>query len=129
MTNLHAGKAAALAESPEWNLYISLTQFRLIITLHFILDLEHELSVVSKIFQRHDISPFDVIIAIARLEENLELLRSTHGKALAGFLSELEGDSYKGIRLDHQEEGRRLFGHDRDVIVNPTLMCVPMGCH
>jgi hypothetical protein len=113
-----------LQGSQEWDLYISLTQYRLLVTLFFVLDIEFELKTFSEILQKKDLAPSDVILSIDRLYTALEALESTNGAALLEFYSEFDDSesTFKGINLEDPEDGAVQFSQDRSEIVQSTLM-------
>ena len=99
-------------------------QYRIVVTLHFILDIEHELVKISLTFQQHDLAPLDVLHAIDRLMERVEALRLTDGVALKSFYFNYnnEDSSFGGVRLDDATQGAEDFKKDRLEITDCTLM-------
>ena len=79
---LAENKEEQLKESKEWELYLSLTQFRVLKTMHLLLDVEHHLAITSKVLQKTNIAPTDMYNAFERLYEDLDLLKTVDGLAL-----------------------------------------------
>ena len=83
---LAASKEVELADNSEWLLNTACTSFLLLVTLHFLLHLESELTIASKTLQKHNLAPSDVIFCIELLYEYIEMLYVTNGVALQGYL-------------------------------------------
>ena len=47
----------ALAAKEEWQLCVSLTQHELVMTMHFLYDVQQELAILSKVFQADNLAP------------------------------------------------------------------------
>ena len=120
---LAASKEAELADNSEWLLYIACTSFRLLVTLHFFLDLESELTIASETLQKHNLAPSDVIFCIELLYESIGMLYVTNGVALQGFLDmyDSETETFKGISLSEPTRGMTLFQADRKEILDSLL--------
>ena len=120
---LASRKEEALRDSKEMDLYISCTQFRLMVTLNFLLDVEHELSLVSLAFQKHSLAPSDVISTIEKLYLVVETLYTSNGAALQHFLDEFDPvtSAYRGINLEDADGGMVLFQKDRKEILDSLL--------
>jgi len=72
--SLAASKETLLESSKEWDLHIALTQYRTVVTLHFLIDLEGTLAVLSKAFQGNDLTPSVVFNCIEETYLRLKLL-------------------------------------------------------
>ena len=79
---LAASKESALEKSKEWDLYLALTQFRTVITLHFIHDIESHLKILSLCFQSTDLTPSSLRCSIERTYEQLEAMKTVDGASL-----------------------------------------------
>ena len=94
----------ALAAKEEWQLYVSLTQHELVMTMHFLYDVEHELAILSKVFQADNLAPTDIENAITRTEAQITRLENEDGAALKSFLDEYDDDkeTWRYISLEKQ---------------------------
>ena len=78
-------KAAMLEESSIWNIYISNTQYRVVVTMHFLLDIESEMARLSLLFQDADLAPSDIPFGIGKCLNQLDEMKSTNGSKLSEF--------------------------------------------
>mmetsp|Transcript_18617 Transcript_18617/g.42386 ORF Transcript_18617/g.42386 Transcript_18617/m.42386 type:complete len:220 (-) Transcript_18617:286-945(-) len=117
-------KEAALRSVREWDIYLSLTQYRTVITLHFVLDLETTLTDLSLQFQGQDLAPSSLRFGILNAFDRLELMHDTDGQAVTEFTrkyNEEDEISEEGFNLEGREEGHALFMEDRKEIIECTL--------
>ena len=114
-----ADKEDALRDCAEWDLMISLTQYRLVKTLYLLVDVEHTLSVTSKVLQTEGLTPTDTIQCLERLFRELESLKKEDGLALKEFHAEFDEakESFKGINLEDVEIGEKNFKLDREELL------------
>jgi len=66
----------------EWDLFIALTQFRTVATLHLLLDIESTMKRLSLAFQGQDLTPSVVFNGITDTYDRLEMMKETNGMAL-----------------------------------------------
>ena len=120
---LAENKEEQLKESKEWELYLSLTQFRVLKTMHLLLDVEHHLAITSKVLQKTNIAPTDMYNAFERLYEDLDLLKTVDGLALKEFASKFneQTESFGGINLENMTEGDIQFKLDRDDAISSLI--------
>ena len=104
-------KESALEKSKEWDQYLALTQFRTVITLHFIHDIESHLKNLSLCFQSTDLTPSSLRCSIERTYEQLEAMKTVDGASLCSFWDDLDKttDSFKGFNLEKRVEGEEMF--------------------
>ena len=117
---LASSKEEALAKVPEWDLYLSLTQYRTVITLHFLHDLESILTFLSLAFQSEEITPSGVRHKIEDTYRQIDLMKITDGEALSEFHSKFdtETDSFGGFNLEDSETGKENFELDRAEVLD-----------
>ena len=116
-------KAALLDKSRTWNMCLELTSYRMVITLHFIVDFDSELKHMSMMFQTNDLTVSDVIDALERVVRHLDRLRVEDGTCLKGFREEFdpEEDTFRGFTLSGKDEGGKEFATDRELLCNTTI--------
>ena len=92
-----------------------MTQYRYVVTLHFVLDLESVMTELSMVFQSEDATPSAVQQQIEETYSRVELLKTIDGISLQDFRSKYdpEFDSYEGINLEECQSGEEMFQLDR----------------
>ena len=113
-----------LESSKEWDMFLSLTQMRTLLTLHFLVDVEGTLKALSLAFQGKDLTPSVVFQAIEETYLRLELMKTEDGIALAQFKLDFDSrtDSFEGFNMENREEGEAQFAFDRnDLLVSTAL--------
>ena len=117
-----------------------MTQYRYVVTLHFVLDLESVMTELSLVFQSEDVTPSAVQQQIEETYSRVELLKTIDGISLQDFRSKYdpEFDSYEGINLEECQSGEEMFQLDRievltsldlylherfDPLLNSTVLC------
>ena len=119
VTHLADEEQGLLAESRPWQMHVANTQFRVVITMCFNLDVQFELARVSMVFQRALVTPSDIIDTLDSCLSQLYRMRTENGNRLSTFLDEYDSNTclYKGIPLGDPVEGRVQFDLDRGVIL------------
>jgi hypothetical protein len=74
-----ATKEARLEHVKEWDLYLALTQFRKIVTLYFLNDVQGTLKRLSLSFQGDELTPNSIEIGLNRTYGQLELMKTVDG--------------------------------------------------
>lgn len=122
IVRLAHAKLYELQRVPEWDAYTSLTQYRFVVTIHFLLDLEFELGQLSLAFQAQGVSPTDIRNGYERTLERVRRLKREDGQALQEFFREYDEvqESFKGINLEDCDEGSAMFKQDREIILTAT---------
>jgi len=122
IVRLAHGKQEELKKIAEWDLYISLTQYRLVITLHFLLDIEAELAQLSLTFQTENNAPSDMVHGFERTLDKVRLLKDTDGDALSRFKAKFDESTelFEGIYLEDYKEGKEMFDLDRVLLIVAT---------
>ena len=112
-----------LAATEEWQLYVSLTQHELVMTMHFLYDLEHELAILSKVFQADNLAPTDIENAINRTEAQIKRLENEDGAALKSFLDEYDDDkeTWRYISLEKQDGCDVSFNSTRRLLTSALV--------
>ena len=110
-----ANKQAALEGLASWRLYEKLCSFRMLITYHFMLDVDAELKVLSETFQRAAVTLCDVIDSYETVTDNLQVMLTTDGEKLGEFWDtwDEDSDSFQGVPLTGYGEGLAAFKVDR----------------
>ena len=114
----------SLTANDDWQMYVALTQYEAVITMHFVLDLESELACLSEAFQSDNLAPSDVDNALDRMYSQLERLKSEDGRSLAAFkLSHnTDEDMWQGISLEGRDDGGDgSFATNRKVLIDSVL--------
>ncbi len=62
--------------------YKELTLYRVVITFHFMIDVDGELKILSELFQTTNLCVSDVITGIERALDQLSIMRTTDGASL-----------------------------------------------
>jgi hypothetical protein len=121
---LAAGKQEELRGVKEWDLYLALTQFRTVATLHFVFDLESTLKVLSLTFQGEDLTPSSILNAISETYVQLELMKIVDGRCLASFYDKFDVDKeeFDGFNLEDQTDGKEMFDQDRADLIDSVLL-------
>ena len=112
-----SAKAVALECLPSWQLYQKLTDFRTVITFHFMLDVDAELKILSKTFQMADVTLSDVIDCFESIQSKFELLKTTDGGKLREFWEKWDDtmETFKNVHLLEYDDGLKAFKIDRCV--------------
>ena len=116
-------KKDLLEDSQEFDLHVALTQYRFVVTLHFLLDIETILMNLSLGFQSNDLTPSSLTGSINDTYLRLDLMKDADGTALAGFFKEYnkEMGTFKGFNLEDPEAGQELFNQDRGELIDSTV--------
>jgi hypothetical protein len=119
---LAASKEEALKDVKEWDLHLSLTQFRTVATLYLLYDLESILKRLSLLFQSIELTPSSLQQEIEHVYGKLEEMEVKNGIALTSFFDKLgENDIFEGFNLENREDGEIQFIEDRKEILTSTL--------
>jgi len=121
---LAAAKSTQLEHVKEWDLYLALTQFRTIVTLHFLNDVQGTLKKLSNCFQGEDLTPSSLQIGLERTYDELELMKTIDGASLKDFYSKFDEltDTYMGHNMEDHELGQDLFERDRQELLDSTII-------
>ena len=79
-----------LTKNEDWQLYVALTQWEPLAMMHFVLDVEEQLKVLSLVFQTDNIAPTDVEIAVGRMTAKVGSLVGSYGTHFAEFEREYD---------------------------------------
>jgi len=121
--DLASSKAKLLEDVKEWDLFLALTQYRTVITLHFVHDLESTLTTLSLVFQSDDLTPSGVSEHIEEAYVQLGRMKTEHGQSLQEFYDKYDEatESYMGFNMENAEDGEELFQFDRQELLDCTL--------
>lgn len=119
LLNFHEG----LTKNEDWQLYVALTQWEPLAMMHFGLDVEEQLKVLSLVFQTDNIAPTDVENAVGRMTTKVGSLLGTNGTHFAEFLSEYDAvqETWKGISIEKDDGMEVSFNANRVLLVNSVL--------
>ena len=123
---LAASKERELANVKEWDLHLALTQYRTVITLHFIYDIETTLKFLSLAFQGEDLTPSSLEQGLNRTLEQLEEMKTVNGKSLAKFYQDFDQDTeeFEGFNLEDREKGQDMFDLDRRDLLESVVLYI-----
>jgi hypothetical protein len=95
---LAGNKLEKLADNREWQMHLELVSYRMVITLHFLIDFDSELKHLSLIFQTRNLTISDVVEGLERAITHLDRLKIEDGNSMQQFRLEydVDSDSYKG---------------------------------
>ena len=116
----------SLEDNDSWNLYISISQYRLLITINFLIDVQFEVAQLSLRFQSNQVTPSDILSAIDTCLVQLQRMLIEDGNQLAEFLKNFDSrqSSYHGIPLSEVESGRNEFDKDRKDIIHAARVFI-----
>jgi hypothetical protein len=137
-------KEEKLAQSREWQMHLELTSYRMVITLHFLVDFDGELKVLSMVFQTRALTISDVIDGLERTTGHLRRMLVEDDVSLKEFYNEFDEttESYKGwvfssmcslivvlrqcgwvcrFPLDKVAEGKAEFAKDRKLLIDTAI--------
>ena len=117
--SLASSKEESLVNVAEWDLYLALTQYRTVVMLHFLLDLESILTGLSLVFQSEAVTPSAVQNEIDETMSRIEVMKAIDGISLHEFYSKYNADleSYEGFNLEECQSGEENFQMDRNEIL------------
>ena len=94
--------------------------------MYFLLDLFDQMSQLSLLFQRDDITVPSVVLKVENVQLMLTSLLTINGPNLETFYAKVNGAEYKGYSLknliDHE-----VFERDRDRIIGSLLAVIDKG--
>ena len=105
---------------------MALTQYRTVITLHFIYDIETTLKFLSLAFQGEDLTPSSLEQGLNRTLEQLEEMKTVNGKSLAKFYQDFDQDTeeFEGFNLEDREKGQDMFDLDRRDLLESVVVYI-----
>ena len=122
---LAASKEDALKNVKEWVLYLALTQFRTVVTLHLLFDLESILKRLPLLFESTELTPSSIEQEIVHVYGLIEEMKVKRGIALESFYTDIgDGDIFHGFNLEEREEGEAQFELDGAEILTSTFFCM-----
>lgn len=112
-----------LEKSKTWDLYVTNTQYRVVVTMAFMHDVNSLLGRLSKHFQNNQVVVSDVTTGIQSAMRSLDRMLIENGPQLAQFYEDFNkaDDHYLGIPLDNVEDGEREFQLDKTDIVKGLM--------
>ena len=117
---LSSDQEGELSNDPAWMLFISVTQYRFLKTMAFMIDLQSEVAQLSLRFQSSNVTPSDVLFSVQTCLRQLNRLKTEDGNELAEFLSTFDSrqNTYKGVQLSDVASGMSDFEEDRKQIIS-----------
>lgn len=102
---------------------MALTQWEPLAMMHFVLDVEEQLKVLSLVFQTDNIAPTDVENAVGRMTAKVGSLVGSNGTHFAEFEREYDAveKTWKGISIEKDDVMEASFTANRVLLVNSVL--------
>ena len=125
-----------LVEVEEYILLLKIRSYRFVVTLHAILDLQHELAIVSLLFQstsvgrdKHELMYSDILVGLDKAHMQLDrFIKGERGQSLKTFFGvpgkpgefdEVAG-TFRGVPLDDVEVGQAACEDDWSTVCRLT---------
>ena len=83
---LSSDQEGELSNDPAWMLFISVTQYRFVKTMAFMIDLQSEVAQLSLRFQSSNVTPSDVVFSVQTCLRQLNRLKTENSSEFAEFL-------------------------------------------
>jgi hypothetical protein len=112
-----------LMSNPAWTLRLKVIVWRFVAFSHFMLDVHHQLAILSKAFQSNSLVVIDISKNVNKTLKALKKLLDTPGEHEASFMSAIKEtndkplDMLRTCQLTDGDSGRDLFKQDRKQIV------------
>lgn len=123
-------------EVEEYIVLLKIRSYRFVVTLHAILDLQHELAIVSLLFQstsvgrdKHELMYSDILVGLDKAHMQLDrFIKGERGQSLKTFFGvpgkpgefdEVAG-TFRGVPLDDVEVGQAAFEDDWSTVCRLT---------
>jgi hypothetical protein len=112
-----------LESIPEFQLYVGMTQYELVVTAMLMGDVDFEINKFSFASQRDNTTPSDLLASVNVLYVKLEGMKKTDGLHLAKFHADfdLDKETWNGLNLQEPKEGERNFRRNRLLILNALI--------
>jgi hypothetical protein len=123
-THASENKKEMLADVHSWQLHQKLHSFRLLVTYHFMLDVDAELKSISETFQRVDVTLCDVVDSIEQMQDSFLRMKTENGGMLQQCYNSYDEreETYLGLQLFDPENGKVEFDIDRQDLLDAYML-------
>lgn len=97
-------------------------QYKLVWFVHFLIDVLSEVTKISLLFQREDITLSSAMIKVKSAKQTLNNMKAHSGTNLQSFEASVNGVMYKELALSNVIDGQVLSREKRDIVEN-LLVC------